>query len=116
MTERRQSARHATAWVYYVGEGNENGGRFPVVNASEDGLYLAMEDRPELGSSLIIGVVIESRTLLLVGDVVRHVQAPPAPMPGGVGLKLTTKPKGWGALVESLQFEDSQPMLGKQKP
>ena len=112
VTERRQHRRYPTAWVYYESKASEKRGPFPVVNASENGLYLAMEDRPAVGSTLIIDLVVEGRTLLLIGDVVRHLRARPgAPMPGRVGLKLTTKPENWAEIVKALKDDDSA--LGK---
>ena len=79
MTERRQSARYSTAaWIYYLAKTGNKGGPFQVVNASDDGLYLATEERPKMGTALMIEVVVEGRTLMVVGEVVRHIDAPRA--------------------------------------
>ena len=100
MTERRQSVRHPTAGVYYMTNASEKVGPFRVADASEDGLFLETTDRPGLGSILIIEVAVDDRTFRIIGNVVRHIAARSgAQSLGGVGLKITVKPKDWAEIV-----------------
>ena len=106
MTERRGATRYPSNWVSYLPKTGEKGGPFQVINASEDGLFLAMAVLPKMGTTLIMEVVVGGKAMMVAGQVVRHIDAVPgAPMPGGVGLKLTTKPKNWTEIIKRLESE-----------
>ena len=116
MTERREHPRFATACVFYVSRAGEKNGPFVVVDASESGLYLAMQERPEVGMTVVIETRIGDRFVLLIGEVVRHVDGTPGtPMPAGIGLKLTAKPKDWAELVKGLAAESPSVTANKSE-
>lgn len=99
-SDRRDSTRYPTTWVGSLPNAQD---QIRVVDVSEGGLFLAVQPAPPLGTSVMIELVISGKSMLLTGEVVRQVNAPPgAPMPSGVGLRLTRKPDEWRALVRQL--------------
>lgn len=100
MSERRDSARYPTAWTGRLGDRRTG---LHVVDASEDGIFLAMSPVPTLGTNLIIEVVVDGSPHIVAGMVVR--QVPANPVTGtreGVGLKLFRKPQKWQEMVAKL--------------
>ncbi|MDZ4697028.1 MAG: PilZ domain-containing protein [Deltaproteobacteria bacterium] len=100
MSERRDSARYPTAWTGRLGDRRTS---MRVVDASEDGIFLAMSPVPTLGTNLIIEVVVDGQPHIVAGAVVRIIPAnPETGTPSGVGLKLFRKPHKWEEMVAQL--------------
>ena len=101
--ERRQAIRYPANWQGFLPRTGKKGGPFRVVDASETGLFIAMEVLPKMGTHLIIEVIIGGQAVMVAGNIVRHMTTPDgAPMPSGVGLELTRKPDNWKDLISLL--------------
>ena len=101
-SDKRKWPRYPTEWRAHVAKRGEKGGTYRVVNASEGGLFLAMEDPPEVSTWLIVEVDDGNASPVVAGEVAhRKIEAAGATL-NGVGVELLLKPEAWGKIVEGL--------------
>ncbi len=101
LSESRRSPRYQTPWRALVPLTDANVMVTPgrVLNASLDGLFIAMKDPPEVGQLIVAEIDAASTTVMVTGNVV-HRQA--EFVEPGCGLLLVQKPAVWDTLVRRL--------------
>lgn len=95
--EKRRWPRYPTKWRAIVPLTDASRASLRVLNASEGGLFVAMNNPPAVRAWMVVEVDLGHKRVTLAGEVVhRHLE------PGGVGVELMLRPKEWKELVESL--------------
>jgi hypothetical protein len=69
-----------------------------IVNASEGGMFIALDPPPDVGTQLVIEIPASAGepAMVVAGRVARRVLAPlGAPMPSGVGVEIANRTPEW---------------------
>ena len=105
--DERKSPRYSTQWRAHVSWG-DHVGIFPVVNASEEGLFVAMADSPAVSTHLVVVVEAGNSSIVVVGEVAnRHIKRGGAAKPSGFGLAMLLKSDAWEGAVKGLTVGDT---------